>query len=110
MSVMLLIGLSWWRPLLTRHLGPQARQRAQQIAQHYQRGELLPATDKARQALTLRRQLYSKAHFPQGHPDLALSLHNLGFFLQARGELAQAEPYLRDALAMYQQLYPKARY
>src|SRR5262249_27756378 len=39
-----------------------------------------------------------------GHPDLALSLNNLGALLKERGDLAGAEPYYRDALAMSQHL------
>jgi CHAT domain-containing protein len=50
------------------------------------------------------RKLYPPGRYPDGHPDLARSLNNLGSLLQDRGELAWAEPLLRDALAMYQRL------
>jgi CHAT domain-containing protein len=56
------------------------------------------------------RQLYPPARFPDGHPDLANSLNNLGSLLNQRGELARAEPLYREALAMKRQLYPPARF
>jgi CHAT domain-containing protein len=55
-------------------------------------------------------KLYPPERFPQGHPELARSLHNLGSLLQARGEYIQAEPFYRDALAMRQKLYPPKRF
>src|ERR1019366_2472554 len=48
------------------------------------------------QALAKREQLYSKDRYPQGHPELATSLSNLGFLLGSSGELAKAEPYYRQ--------------
>jgi CHAT domain-containing protein len=63
-----------------------------------------------RDALAMQRKLYPEDRFPDGHPDLAASLNNLGVLLQARGELARAEPLLRDAVAMRQKLYPSARF
>src|SRR5262249_23587463 len=68
------------------------------------------ATAAFRQALGLRQQLYPKDKYPDGHPDLATSLNNLGLLLQAQGEYGQAEPYLRQALQMCQGHYPKASY
>ena len=56
------------------------------------------------------QKLYPKDSYPQGHPDLATSLNNLGFLLQAQGEYGKAEPFFRQALAMYQKLYPKEKY
>jgi CHAT domain-containing protein len=88
----------------------QARERTQLVEKLYKQGKLEEATQVARQALALARQLYLKDQYPDGHPDLARSLNILGFLLQARGDYAGAEPYLRDALAMRQKLYPKARY
>ncbi|MCI0461311.1 MAG: CHAT domain-containing protein, partial [Gemmataceae bacterium] len=63
-----------------------------------------------RDALSMYEQLYPRDKYPQGHPDLAQSLDNLGSLLQEQGEYATAEGYYRDALSMCQQLYPKARY
>lgn len=47
-----------------------------------------------RDALALRSQL-----FPRQHPDVALSLYNLGQVLQAKGNQKEAEPLYREALA-----------
>jgi CHAT domain-containing protein/Tfp pilus assembly protein PilF len=58
----------------------------------------------------MHQQLYPKERYPQGHPDLARNLNNLGVLLQAQGEYAKALGYYRQALDMYQQLYPKERY
>src|SRR5262249_1372744 len=67
------------------------------------------ATEAARQALDLCRRLFTKEHYPDGHPDLATSLNNLGAVLRSRGDYARAEPLHRDALAMHRQLYPPGR-
>jgi CHAT domain-containing protein len=58
----------------------------------------------------MQQALYPKAKFPDGYPELATSLNNLGNLLQLRGEYAQAEPFYRDALAMRKALYPKAKF
>jgi len=49
------------------------------------------------------RRLYPR----QDHPDLAQSLNNLAFFLQARGQYADAEPLFRETLEMVRRLYPR---
>jgi CHAT domain-containing protein/Flp pilus assembly protein TadD len=77
---------------------------------HSRRGELSQAEQAWRQALALRQKLYLPRGYPQGHPDLALSLNSLGYLLQARGDLAGAEPFLRDALAMRRKLYSAAQF
>ena len=61
-------------------------------------------------ALAMYQALYPKERYPQGHPDLALSLNNLGGVLKAQGAYGEARGYLERALAMYQALYPKERY
>jgi CHAT domain-containing protein/Tfp pilus assembly protein PilF len=91
-------------------LEQRAKEADQQMSERYQEGKYQDASKMAREALRIRRRLYPKKQYPDGHPDLARSLNNLGSLLQAQGEYAQAEPFLRDALAMYQKLYPKARY
>jgi CHAT domain-containing protein len=48
----------------------------------------------------MRHKLYPPARYPDGHPQLALSLSNLGGLLQDRGEYGRAEPLFRDALAI----------
>jgi CHAT domain-containing protein/Tfp pilus assembly protein PilF len=76
----------------------------------YQRAKLVEATGLLERSLAMRRKLYPQERFPQGHPDLAESLNNLGLLLKARGDYAQAEPLYRDALAMYRKLYPSERF
>jgi CHAT domain-containing protein/Tfp pilus assembly protein PilF len=76
----------------------------------YQRGKLVEATGLFQRSLAIFRKLYPPERFPQGHPDLATGLNNLGALLSARGEYAQTEPLYRAALAMYRKLYPKERF
>jgi CHAT domain-containing protein/Tfp pilus assembly protein PilF len=76
----------------------------------YRQGQPAQAAAAAEQALALYEQLFPPARFPDGHPELAAALNNVGFLLQASGALAQAEPYLRRALAMREKLYPPARF
>src|SRR5262249_1372747 len=64
------------------------------------RGEPEGATPAPREALALRRKLFTPERYPEGHPDLATSLNNLGFVLQARGEYGRAEPLYQEVLAM----------
>jgi CHAT domain-containing protein/Tfp pilus assembly protein PilF len=79
----------------------------QQSLERYQEGKYKEATKLAEESLTVRRRLYPQKG---GHPDLARSLNNLGFLLQAQGEYAKAESLYHEALAMRRQLYPKERY
>jgi CHAT domain-containing protein/Tfp pilus assembly protein PilF len=76
----------------------------------YEQAQLEIATERLRQALALRQRVYSRDKYPDGHPDLARSLSNLGLMLRAQGAYGQAEPFYRRALAMRQALYPKDKY
>ena len=58
----------------------------------------------------MNEALYPKERYPQGHPDLALSLNNLGDLLRAQGAYGEARAYHERALAMYQALYPTEPY
>ena len=58
----------------------------------------------------MREALYPKERYPQGHPDLATSLNNMGLLLQKQGNYGEARGYLQRALEMVQALYPKERY
>jgi CHAT domain-containing protein/tetratricopeptide (TPR) repeat protein len=58
----------------------------------------------------MNEALYPKERYPQGHPDLAISLNNLGFLLQAQGDHSGARGYFQRALAMRAALYPQERY
>ena len=50
------------------------------------------------------KRLYPPQKFPDGHPELANSLNNLGLLLEAKGEYGKAEPFLREALDMFKRL------
>jgi CHAT domain-containing protein len=76
----------------------------------YQRGDLPGAMRLFRQALEVGRMAYPHETHPHGHPDLALSLNNLGFLHRAARDYGRAEPLFREALAIYRALYPRERY
>jgi tetratricopeptide (TPR) repeat protein/CHAT domain-containing protein len=98
--------------------GPEERARLEKQAKElndrahalYGQGRYPEATKLLREALEIRRQLYPKERYPQGHPLLAQSLSNLGMLLQEQGEYGQALDYDQQALRMHQQLYPPERY
>jgi CHAT domain-containing protein len=52
----------------------------------------------------MTQQLYPQERYSQGHPDLAVSLHNLGALLYVQRRDGQALDYLQQALRMYQRL------
>ena len=58
----------------------------------------------------MHQSLYPKDRYPQGHPDLAGSLNNLGGLLLDQGSYVEGRGYYERALAMHQSLYPKDRY
>jgi CHAT domain-containing protein len=64
----------------------------------------------AERSLQIRRRLYPADRYPDGHPDLAKSLSNLGFLYRNAGDLARAEAAAREALAVRRKLYPPGRY
>jgi CHAT domain-containing protein len=76
----------------------------------YQRGDFASALAPLREGLAIGRKLYPPERYPQGHPNLAGSLNNLGELHRVAGDLTKAEPLLREALAMRRTLYPKDRF
>ena len=89
-------------PERRRQLEQEARQLNEQAFTLYGRGKLPEAVAAAEKALTLRRRLH-----PKDHPDLAVSLNNLGGMLLEKGDLPGAERHFREALAIHRRLYPK---
>ena len=60
-------------------------------------------------ALEMRQALYPKERYPQGHPDLAVGLNNLGHLYWNQNNYGEARVYFQRALEMRQALYPKER-
>ena len=50
--------------------------------------ELTTAVEETRKSVRLFEHLYSRIDYPNGHPDLATSLNNLGHLLEAQGTTA----------------------
>jgi CHAT domain-containing protein/Tfp pilus assembly protein PilF len=88
----------------------KAAELSNQAFRFYQSGNYSEARKLLEEVLAIRQQLYSKEEFPNGHPDLAQSLNNLGGLLRVQGEYAKALPHLEKALAMCERLYPKDEY
>ncbi len=56
------------------------------------------------------RKLYPASKYPDGHPDLARGISNLGFLLDVMGSYEKALPHYEQALAMNRNLYPASKY
>jgi len=99
-------------------LSPAERQTLQQQAAElnkqafglYQAGKPADALSLARRVLEIRERLYPAADFPDGHPELVISLNSMDVLLQAMGEPSKALPYSEKALAITERLYPTAKY
>jgi CHAT domain-containing protein/tetratricopeptide (TPR) repeat protein len=78
--------------------------------QLYRQGNVAAALPRMEQSLELQRRLYPASHYPDGHPELASGLANVGFMLKAAGSAQKALPYCEQSLAMWRKLYPEARY
>ena len=63
-------------------------------------GKMAEAEAFQRQALAIRRRLYSG----RGHRDVARSLHNLAILLRQTGHYDEAERHYREALAMHHRI------
>src|SRR5262245_40911885 len=79
-------------------------------ARLYGHGQPAEAADKLREALEILRKVDATTKYPAGHPDLAATIHNLGFVLEASGKPEDARPLFEQALAMRRDLYPKDKY
>jgi tetratricopeptide (TPR) repeat protein len=78
--------------------------------QLYLQGKSAEAVAPLRQSLEIRRKLYPAAKYPDGHPDIAQSLNNMGAVLLSSGSAHQALPFYEQALAMRRRLYPAPKY
>jgi tetratricopeptide (TPR) repeat protein/CHAT domain-containing protein len=86
-------------------LQKQANELSQQVVQFYRSGKPAEAVRLARQLLEICERLYPAKDYPDGHPDIAISLSNLGAVLTSLGQPAKALPYFEKALAMRERLY-----
>jgi len=99
---------------------PPAEERARLVAEAlkayreflalYQQGKMPEALGRAEKVLVLNRQLFPKKQFPNGHPNLAVSLTNVGIVLDSLGRLESALEHQQQALAMRRQLFPPDRF
>jgi CHAT domain-containing protein/Tfp pilus assembly protein PilF len=88
----------------------EANRLTQESVQNYQQGQFAKSVELIRQALTIRQQLYPKSKYPDGHPELALNLNNMGFVLKAQGAYEEALNLYRQSLAMSERLFPAAQH
>src|SRR5262245_43712221 len=106
LSVVVLLGdghALWAADELTREqqrLLKRARTLNEQAVALYQGGEYPQATQLFRETVRLYEQAYPKDKYPQGHPELANGLNNLGLLLRVQGEYGKALGYLQRALSM----------
>ncbi len=70
----------------------------------YQHGDLANAVARTRESLQIREQLYPKDPYPQGHPNLAPALCNLGFLLLGQRSYGDAVVFARQSTDMRQAL------
>src|SRR5262249_49264247 len=91
-------------------LAEKAQQLDDKLEKADREGRVDDALGLAREALRIREQLYPASTHPDGHPDLATSINNLGALLRDRGDCAGAQPLYERALAMREKLYPTERF
>src|SRR5262249_54466619 len=71
----------------------------------YRQGKVEDALGRLEEALKIRKKLFRASEYPNGHPDLAETLHNMGFMLLALGRPKEALPFCENAVAMRRKLY-----
>ncbi len=82
------------------------REGSQKIEGH----DFAGARELFEQALEIGRALYPRSEFPNGHPELAASIQNVGLMHLLAEEFADAEPLLWEALRMNRALFPREKY
>jgi CHAT domain-containing protein/Tfp pilus assembly protein PilF len=88
----------------------RAEELSGQAEQLYDQARYPQATELLQKALALKKELYPRSQYPQGHPDLAKTVNYLGLFQSTQGEYGKAEAAYLEALAMRRTLYPKHEY
>lgn len=79
----------------------EARTLRRSAAEQFQAGRIRDAAQLARRALDLHAK-----ELPEGHPEVAQSLYDLGYYLQALGQLTEAEPFLLRSLEAREKASP----
>jgi CHAT domain-containing protein len=97
-------------PERRRELEKKALELNKEGEKQYERGNFTKAMELCRRALDMRRALYPKKEFPNGHADLAESIHNVAFLHQTAGKYRTAEPLFQEVLDMYRALFPRDKY
>jgi len=90
-------------------LAAEAEKLDGEVGQLFQRGQAADAVVKAHKALEIRRKLFRQSKYPDGHPDLAVTLNDLGFVLQAMGSFEKALTLLRGGGGDVRKLYPASK-
>src|SRR5262245_18899638 len=93
-----------------RNLAADAQRLHREGYQHYQQGQFAEAVEKLRAVLEWDRKRFPAARYPDGHPNIAACLNNLGFVLRAAGQAEQALDCYRQSLAMCRTLFPAQKY
>ena len=78
--------------------------------QEYEKQNYVTAIKYEKTALDICKRLYPTDKYPDGHPDLAAHLDNMGGFLDDLGDYDLAKSFYREALAMRKKLYPVDKY
>jgi tetratricopeptide (TPR) repeat protein/CHAT domain-containing protein len=97
-------------PQERQRLEAQAKECNERLEKFNGEGKLTDSLREAQQLLGIAQRLYPESKYPDGHPDLAASLQNLGFVLNSMGRPESALGYCEQALAMCRRLYPAAKY
>jgi tetratricopeptide (TPR) repeat protein/CHAT domain-containing protein len=97
-------------PAERQKLEAQAKQCGERTERYYQEGRLTEALEEAELHLRIERRLYPTSKYPDGHPDLATALNNLGLVAKAMDRYEIALDHHQQALAIDRRLYPESKY
>ena len=91
-------------------LAAEATKLAAECERLFDQAKYSESMETMRKVLTIREKLYPASKYLEGHVDLAQSLHDLGFLLEATRSYGKALPYCEQAVAMRHKLYPESKY
>jgi CHAT domain-containing protein/Tfp pilus assembly protein PilF len=87
-------------------LATEAVKQTQEGFQHLERRRLTESAECFEKALAASRKFYPKTTYPNGHPNFAAILSNLGLVRQLQGAYEEARTHYEEALAMDRKHYP----